>query len=195
MRSGNHNEFVAISDLCLILHGCPSDENSVILKNQKWMNWVEEECIKQGINAIAPDMPTPWKPDYGEWKRVIESFPITNKSILVGHSCGGAFLVRWLLETRRKVQKLILVAPAKIPERPGDPRGVLYEFELPKLPVAIADDIVMFTSNDSPHHLASFELYKTSLHPRIINVPEKGHFLFTTMKTRELPEVLEEIVR
>ncbi|MEK6878759.1 MAG: alpha/beta fold hydrolase, partial [Nanoarchaeota archaeon] len=74
----------------------------------------------------APDMPTPWKPDYSEWKKIFEQFTISEKTILVGHSCGAAFLVHWLVETGNKVKKLILVAPSKNPENENDiQRGLM----------------------------------------------------------------------
>jgi predicted alpha/beta hydrolase family esterase len=139
-------------------------------------------------------MPVPWIPNYEEWKKTIESYPITENSLLVGHSCGAAFLVRWLLETNRKVKKLILVAPAYVPEK-IDNRKSLYDFEIPPDGSRIADEIVIFISNDREHIMKSFELYKASLKARIVNLENKGHFLIFTMGTNEFPELLEEILR
>jgi len=39
-------------------------------------------------------------------------FPIHESTILVGHSRGGAFLIRWLVETQREVEGVFLIAPA-----------------------------------------------------------------------------------
>jgi uncharacterized protein len=181
-------------DLCLILHGCPPSEESVLPKEKRWMNWLEGELVHKGLNAIAPDMPASWNPKYLEWKNEIEKYPITFDSYLVGHSCGAAFLVRWLLENKKKVKKLILVAPAKMPENDSDTRKDLYDFELPLDGTSIADEIVVFISNDHPHHLRSFELYSNSLKPRVIRLENKGHFLIFTMGTNEFPELLEEVL-
>lgn len=159
------------------------------------MNRLEEQLKAQGLNAIAPDMPTPWNPQYTEWKKEIEKYTITEHTLLVAHSCSGAFLVRWLLETRKKVKKLILVAPAKIPEHEQDPRKDVYNFDLPEDASYIADEIVIFISNDFPHHMKSFELYRSSLKPRVVQLENKGHFLIFTMGTNEFPELLKEIVR
>ena len=112
--------------------------------------------------------------------------------MLIGHSCGGAFLVRWLLETNKKVKKLILVSPAKVPEGVNDPRKDLYQFELPKDASQIANKIVIFTSNDFPHHLKSLKMYKLSLKPKVIKLENKFHFLYFQTKTNEFPELLEE---
>lgn len=181
-------------DNIIILHGCPPSEDKVPPKSQKWMNWLEEKLIEHGFNAIAPDMPKPWMPKYNEWKKEFEKYNVTKDTLLVGHSCGGAFLVRWLLETKIKIKKLILVAPAKVPEAPDDKRQNLYDFNLSKDSSKIAKEIVIFISNDLPHNLKSFEIYKKALRPKIIKLENKIHFLFFQTKTNEFPELLEEIM-
>lgn len=186
----SHRQF----DKCIIIHGCPPNKESVIPKNKRWMNWIAEKLKEKGLQAFAPDMPTPWKPRYEEWKKEFEKIPVTDRTLLVGHSCGAAFLVRWLLETHIRVGKLILIAPAKIPETENDTRKPMYDFDIPSDASKIAREIVMFTSNDLPHHLQSFKIYQKYLHPRLIQLPDKGHFLIYTMKTNEFPELLYEIV-
>lgn len=181
-------------DKVIILHGCPPSKETVTPIHNRWMNWLEEKLKEKGYDAIAPDFPVSWSPKYKEWKKVFEKYPVTADTLLVGHSCGGAFLVRWLLETGKKVKKLILVAPAKIPESEADTRKDLYDFNLPQDASHIANEIVIFTSNDFSHHLKSLELYKKSLKPKIIKLTNKLHFLFFQMKTREFPELLAEIV-
>lgn len=181
-------------DKCIIIHGCPLKESSVLPKSKRWMNWLENALKTKAIPAIAPDMPTPWSPNYQEWKTVIEKLSVTQNTILVGHSCSAAFLVHWLLETGIKVKKLILVAPAKIPETADDARKPLYDFELPTSPVRLAEETVIFVSNDLDRHLKSFELYKQALNPRVIRLENKGHFLIFTMGTNEFPELLNEVL-
>lgn len=183
-----------VYDKVIILHGCPPNEQTVTPRSNRWMNWLEQELVHKGYDAVAPDFPTSWKPKYIEWKKIFEKYPISHKTLLVGHSCGGAFLVRYLLETNTKVKKLVLVAPAKVPETDEDTRKDLYNFDLPINASHIADEIVVFTSNDFPHHLKSLEIYRASLKPRIVKLENKFHFLFFQMKTNEFPELLEEIV-
>lgn len=106
----------------------------------------------------------------------------------------AAFFVRWLLETKKAVKKLILVAPAKVPETDDDPRKDLYDFDLPSEVPHIADEVVLFTSNDFPHHLKSLALYTQALNPRVIQLKNKGYCLFFQMGTNEVLEVLEEVL-
>lgn len=182
-------------DKCIILHGCPPNEQTVTPINNRWMNWLEEKLKEKGYDAIAPLMPKAWNPKYTDWKKEFEKYPLTENTLLVGHSCGAAFLVRWLLETQKNVKKLILVAPAKVPEGETDTRKDLYDFQLPTNASHIANEIVVFTSNDFPHHLKSLEMYEKSLKPRVIKLENKFHFLFFQMKTNKFPELLDEVLK
>lgn len=184
----------ATFDHCYVLHGCPPSPDNIIPQDQRWMNWLAGELTTLGYDAVAPDMPTGWAPVYEEWKKVFEKFTVTENTVLVGHSCGAAFLVRWLLETGTVVKKLILVAPAKVPEKEDDPRNAMYEFEFPEEVPYLAEEVVVFTSNDFPHHLQALELYKKHLQPRVIELENKGHFLIFTMGTPKFPELLTEVL-
>src|SRR3989344_2987707 len=106
---------------CVIIHGCPS--NAERAKNPEtrtydkhWIPWLKKELDAAGMKTDTPLMPTPWEPEYEKFKKEFDRCEVNEDTILVGHSCGAAFFVRWLGETKRKVLKLILVAPWKIPE-------------------------------------------------------------------------------
>lgn len=176
----------------IILHGCPPSQALITPIENRWMQWLAKELTKRGLKAVAPEMPSPWSPRYADWRREFEKFTVDENSVLIGHSCGAAFLVRWLLEAGIVVQKLILVAPAKIPETPDDSRLDLYDFTLADNHPRLAKEIVLFTSNDLPHYLESLALYANALKPRIVKLENKVHFLFFQMGTKEFPELLEE---
>lgn len=67
-----YNTYVNTFDICIILHGCLASPDNIIPKSKRWMNWVETELRNREYIAEAPDMPTPWAPDYKQWKQVIE---------------------------------------------------------------------------------------------------------------------------
>lgn len=187
-------EKTQLFDRCIVLAGCPPDEATVTPKEKRWMNWLVDMLVDAGYEAVSPDMPTPWEPVYEEWKKVFEQFTVTENTILVGHSCGAAFLVRWLAETGKKVKKLILVAPAKVPEKEMDGRNAMYQFDLPTDPSKLAKEIVLFTSNDFPHHVKAREQYIKALQPRVIELENKVHFLYFQMGTNAFPELLEDVL-
>ncbi|KKQ87045.1 MAG: hypothetical protein UT09_C0021G0001, partial [Parcubacteria group bacterium GW2011_GWF2_38_8] len=74
--------------------------------------WIKKQLEYVGIDVSNSLYPEDWKPDYSAWKKVFEKNIIDEGTILVGHSAGAAFLLRWLSENKRKINKLILVAPS-----------------------------------------------------------------------------------
>ena len=58
----------------------------------------------------------------------------------------------------------------------------------------LAEEVVVFTSNDFSHHLKSLELYIKALKPRVIRLENKKHFLYFQMGTNEFPELLKEVI-
>ena len=105
---------IRIMKNCIIIHGGPlSDigEKPHHLNQLYWQPWVKSELEKQGLSCNIPAMPDPWFPNYKDWKSELEKEPVNASTILVGHSRGAAFLVRWLSETKQSIAKLIMIAP------------------------------------------------------------------------------------
>lgn len=143
-------------------------------------------------------MPRPWQPRYSVWKKEFERFDITPQTVLVGHSCGGGFLVRWLSENKdRHVGKVVLVAPWLNPN--NNPRGDtadFFDFAIdPELAGRTAGVTIFNSDNDKP----SIQESVTILRDKIDNIGYKefhnyGHFCLRDMGTVEFPELLQELV-
>ena len=100
----------------IVVHGCCTereffDEKTPSPSNNHWIPWIQKKLLMQGIAVQTPEMPNAYNPDYETWKTVFDQFTVDLETVLVAHSCGAGFLLRWLGETRRPVAKLILVAP------------------------------------------------------------------------------------
>lgn len=185
---------------CIIIHGCPSNEAEFMTPDKHtyykhWIQWAKSELIAKGITTEAPLMPHPWEPDYEAFKKEFEKFPVSENTILVGHSCGCAFLVRWLGETKKKIKKLILVAPWKIPKKDNVLKEKFYTFPIDETIKSRVGEIVMFTSdNEREDGKKSLEIYRKSLGGKVIELKGKGHYIFKDMGTEEFPELLKEVV-
>tara|TARA_Y100000310_G_scaffold99380_1_gene97126 strand:+ start:132 stop:716 length:585 start_codon:yes stop_codon:yes gene_type:complete len=185
---------------CVIVHGCPSKdrrgEEGYIKDNEKhWILWLRKKLEEKGVEVTAPCMPEPWKPDYGEWKRILDGLNIGRDTILVGHSCGGGFLVRYLGDTKKKVKKLILVAPAIVHSDYGGSMKELLSFEIDSSIKERVEKISIFVSNDTEGILKAVELFSESLDAENIVLEDKKHFCLWDMGTEEFPELLEEIMQ
>ncbi len=180
---------------CIIVHGCPSSSQDLNY-NKHWMPWIKNQLIARGMEVFTPLMPEPWQPDYEKFKRVFKGYQVDSETILVGHSCGCAFLVRWLGETKLSIPKLILVAPWKVPDKDDEFRRKFYTYFIDPTIKERVKEIVMFTSdNEEPAGKKSLEIYHQALDGKIVNLPNHGHYTLKDMGTEEFPELLEEVLK
>jgi leucyl-tRNA synthetase len=183
----------------VIVHGCPSNIEKAMNEKTRtydkhWIPWIKKELEKKGIKTNAPLMPEPWKANYSKWKKEFEKLNVGENSVLMGHSCGCAFLVRWLGETKKKIKKLILVAPWKIAES-GNAEKEFYDYKIDEGIKNRVNEIILFTANDEEEDgKESAKIFHNALRAEIIELKEKGHFTLEDMGTEEFPELLDKIV-
>ncbi len=179
----------------IIIHGMPTKQEYDTTPNQSqqhWLPWIKQQLEAQKIITTVPDMPMPYAPVYEEWKDTFECILLSKETILVGHSCGGGFLVRWLSEHDVKVGQLILVAPWIDIEKKL-PNG-FFDFEIDtNLLIKTMNGISMFYSaDDDVDILQSVEKLKTIQGIKIREFSNKGHFVKGS-GVSEFPELLEGI--
>lgn len=180
---------------CIIIHGC-SDDVKDKMYNKHWIPWIKKELISSGIKTETPTMPKPWQPDYISFKKEFEKNKVTENTILIGHSCGCAFLVRWLGETKQKINKLMLVAPWKIADKNDELKKEFYEYPIDETIKSRVKEIIMFTSNDEEEDgKKSLKIFNNALGGKVIELKEKGHYTIDDMGTEEFPELLKEILK
>jgi hypothetical protein len=179
----------------IIVHGSNDSEEEA--KSEKlgpenlrqWKPWLKKELESRKIEVSNELYPEDWNPNYGEWKKVFEKNKIDENSILIGHSAGTSFLVRWLGESKKKIKKLILVAPWKFSE--NKLRESFYDFSINPLIKKQIKEIIYFTSNDE-HFLGkkSLKAFHEILGGEILELKNHGHFT----RRKEFPELLQEIL-
>jgi len=180
----------------VILHGLPSDEEYHDFEgdsqsNDHWLPWLQQQLCARDILTQTPEMPNAYDPKYEEWKEEFERQVVDEDTLLVGHSCGGGFLLRWLSEENRTVGHLVLVAPWLDREKVNGP---LFEFDLdPSVESRIKGGIdLLYSTNDETSQQTSLEyLRQSGIDIRYHEFKDYGHFCLRDMKTREFPELLE----
>lgn len=184
---------------CIIIHGCPPGpegerDPETRSFDKHWIPWVQERLIEREIPTIAPIMPDPWAPDYERFREEFEKHPVSERSILIGHSCGCAFLVRWLGESKQRIDTLVLVAPWKIPRAGDSVRKVFYEFSIDETIKSRVQRILMFTSDtEMMDGKKSLAIYQAALGGEIADLPNKGHYVIGDMGTGAFPELLDRL--
>lgn len=183
----------------IIIHGYNNksefeDINRPSPSNDHWMPWLQRKLLLNGIEAQTPEMPGFYEPNYEKWKEMLDRFTPDQDTILVGHSCGGGFLIRWLTENNHKVGHVVLVAPWLDPEKIIDPN--FFDFTIDKNISAKTKKLtVMYSTDDHPEILTTIDTLKGKLEDvKFMEFEDKGHFVLNSLKTEEFPELFEELV-
>ncbi|MFH0739623.1 MAG: alpha/beta hydrolase [bacterium] len=162
------------------------------------MGWKESlgEKLGKGYEVVLPKMPCPSNAKYVEWKIWFEKlFPfLEGEVVLVGHSLGGIFLVKYLSENKfpKKILAILIVAA---PYDDKDPHHSLVDFKLKKDSSGLqnqAKELFFYHSQDDDVvSFAAFKKYKKALpSAHFKEFKNKGHFGQSTF-----PEIIKDIKR
>ncbi len=184
----------------IIIHGMPKKESHYNPEfpsgsNAHWLPWLQRQLIVKDILTQTPEMPVPYNPDYKAWKEMFEHFSLNENTILVGHSCGGGFILRYLSEENVRVGKVVLVAPWIDIEKSLDTG--MFDFTLDVNVVSKTNGLTLFESTDDDEEVQkSIEVIKSQLKElKTVTFENYGHFCLLDMKTEQFPELLEECTK
>lgn len=183
----------------VILHGLPSEKEYQDLEkpspsNAHWLPWLQKQLLVHNILAQTPEMPAPYHPEYEKWRKEFEYQPIDESTMLIGHSLGGGFLLRWLSENKTKVGIVALAAPWLDPD--GRLDTGFFDFTLdPHLADHCEKVVILYSTNDMERILESVKRCKAELHGiEYKEFQDKGHFLAKHMGGSEFPGLLNVLV-
>lgn len=183
----------------ILLHGRPDKDEYYnpdvpSCSNCHWFAWLQKQLLVKDIHAQTPEVPDAWKPHYPTWQKEFERFEVTPETLLVGHSCGAGFIVRWLSEHKdTKVGKVVLVAPSL---------GIdwedksFFDFQIAPNLAARTKEIVIFVSDDDrPGIQEAVKALQSAIEGvRIRQFSGYRHFTYGAMGTEKFPELLEELL-
>ena len=179
----------------IVLHGRPTKEiyysaDFETSSNFAWIPWLQKQLLINDIKADAPEVPFAFDPNYEVWKKEVERFDVNEETILIGHSAGASFMVRWFSENKVKIDKLILVAPGMSFLRDNLD---LIDRSLVKR----TNDTIMFISDHDPgtSEENKFILMERIDNMRQVEIKGAGHFIPEHMGTVEFPDLLNEILK
>lgn len=183
----------------IIIHGRPDKEEYFDDAQPKpteahWLPWLKESLEAQGFLVFVPAMPVPYEPVYEDWKREFERFPLDSDTVLIGHSRGGAFLLRFISDHDVRVGKVFLIAPSITPNHPVEVG--FSEFRIDPHAVAKTNGVAVFYSTDDEEGILQSVAKIQSQLPNVVvkKFSDRGHFT-TEDGVTEFPELLQEIVQ
>lgn len=182
----------------IILHGKPGEEEYYDPKfpspsNFHWLPWLQKQLLVKDIKADTPEVPYAFDPRWDLWVKEVERFDINSETILVGHSCGAGFWVRYLSEhPELKVGKVILVAPSLNPEQTWGKK--FFSFEIDSSLTDRVKELVIFNSTDDGEGIQeSVRIIRKALpNTTYREFKNMGHFTHLSMSSAEFPELFEE---
>lgn len=183
----------------IILHGRPDKEEYFDPKhpsasNDWWIPWLQKQLLINDVAAQTPEVPNSWKPKYSDWEGTVKQFEINPNTILVGHSCGGSFWIRWLSENKTAhVGKVILVAPS-LGLNWNDRSFFDYEID-PELASRTKGIVIFGSDNDNAAVIEGISQYRFKIkNTKYREFPGYAHFAGSPVK-QEFPELLSEILK
>jgi uncharacterized protein len=184
----------------IIVHGRPSRETYYdpalpSQSNSHWLPWLAQQLIVRDIAAVTPEMPHAYAPDYAIWCREFERFPVGPRTMLVGHSCGAGFLVRWLSEHPSvEVGRVLLVAPWIDPDKASAPEFFSFTID-PALAKRTGGFVVFNSDNDGDGVQRSAHLIRDAVRGCVYReFHAYGHFCVGDLGGEAFPELLEPLL-
>ena len=147
-----------------------------------------------GHDAQTPEMFNAFQPEYAIWQREFERHLVDEPMILVGHSTGGGFFVRWLSEHPGvMVKKLVLVAPFLDPH--GELGNGFLDFSIDDTLIDRVDQFHLFSSSNDMAKITTSVETLLSHFPALIHhaYDDMGHFCLEDMNTDAFPDLLSAI--
>lgn len=184
----------------IILHGLPSKDEYYSneypsASNSHWLPWLQKHLMIHDIKADTPEVPNVYELSYEAFVKEVERFEIDATTMLVGHSMGAGFWVRYLSEhPELSVSKVVLVAPWLNLDRKYETD--FFDFQIDQTLTDRVGEFVIFSSdNDGESIQQSVRLLSETLPETTVKTfHEYGHFTLRSMKTDAFPELLEALL-
>lgn len=78
----------------------------------KIYGWLEKELIQKGYLVSVPKFPTQEGVIYNEWDKIFDNYKndINEQTIIIAHSIGNEFMIKYLAENNIKINMYISLA-------------------------------------------------------------------------------------
>jgi predicted alpha/beta hydrolase family esterase len=184
----------------IILHGRPTkaeyySDKYPSMSNSHWLPWLQKQLLNNDIFTATPEVPLAYEPLWDRWVKEVGRYDLTPETILVGHSCGGGFWVRYLSEhPDLRVGKVVLVAPW-IDVEQEDPNK-FFDFTIDPKIASRTKQLILFNSKDD---VTEIQTSVNKLRQEVIDLDYrefegKGHFTHKYMPDDTFPELLAELL-
>lgn len=171
--------------------------------NETFGPYLEEEVKSRGINYYAPEFPVKKEATYEKWAEVLDGIfeqgLIDENTIIVAHSLGNIFIVRYLLSKKQSIGLYIGLAgfaDYKSNER-KDLEEIVNNF---KIPVENIKNVIrlmpkrfsLYSDNDHILKQEDMEAFANLINSNKVFIPNIGH-MGKKSGIKEIPQIIEII--
>jgi len=150
---------------------------------ENWFPWIQGKLQNKNCEVIIPQFPTPDGQSLDTWMNVFKTHEqnVNEKSIFIGHSLGGLFLLRLLENMKHPVSAAFFVATpigiAPIKNWDSDyafSNGFIFDWE--KIKSNVQNATVYHSDNDPYVSLGNGQELAKKLESELKFTPLAGHF-------------------
>lgn len=153
---------------------------------ENWFPWLHNNLTENGSKCYVPHFPTPEGQTFEQWASILDAYfengLLDEHSILIAHSSAPIFVVKYLLNRKQKIAKLITISGFNQFHMGNDAfDSINKKFFVDKEEVKhiheFCEKIVCFISENDPY--LPFDVlmgFAQSIGGQVINMPSAGHF-------------------
>ncbi len=189
----------------ILFHGLWENENN------SWFPWLKCELNKKWIPCFVPSLPSSNRPNFQEQLDYVMNtyqYLLDENTVLIWHSLWAVLIKHFLLQSKKKIKKIILVWPA-FDQQPIDHLlqnkhinkwiSYIQEYISNTIDENIVKDLTsryfVYISKDDPYVLFDYaQKYFTDLNVSIREFETKWHFSGLNWNLFEFEELLEDII-
>ena len=150
---------------------------------ENWFPWLKQKLEQLGCKVYVPHFPTPKNQTLKNWFKIFDKYKkyYNGDTILVGHSLGGAFLLRVLERYGIKIKASFIVAApiGKTPIKNYDTDKLFlgdFEFNWKKIKSHCGKFLVYHSDDDPYVSPKNGKILADRLNIKLIFIPYAGHF-------------------
>jgi len=149
---------------------------------ENWFPWLKRKLECLGCKVITPQFPTPRNQTLENWFKIFGGYgkDFIPDTILIGHSLGGAFLLRVLERSNIKIKAAFIVSTPigvlPIKNYEGDKPFIGHSFDWKKIKANCKKFFVFHSDNDPYVSLGNGEKLSKKLGTKLIFISGCGHF-------------------
>lgn len=168
----------------------------------KMYEWLEEKLVRNGYSVIMPKFPTQEGVTYKLWRAVLDNYKnsIEEKTIVIAHSIGNEFIIRYLVENNINIKMYVSLAGFAnifVNEGKEDLNRAVKEFLITEKEVERFNQLVykkycIYSDNDHIVPFDALERYSKVIGGESILIKGIGH-MGKKSGLESIPEVLNII--